>query len=515
MQEQARLQAERDERLLQQQTQLLTQQQAAQEERMAKLLTQFQGSASPELASRPPIFLRKMAQNEDPEAFLLTCERVAEAQGWATDRWATALAPLLIGEAQASYQGLPADQAMDYRQVKAAILDRFGLTPETYRQQFQNMKYTAKMRPRVLAQRLLDLCTRWIQPEECTKEAILEQVVLEQFLQIIPPSARSWVKHHAAETLALAVRLVENFLGAEQQASVLDPTPPALADTQRGKSDQWGTYGPSIRNRQVQRKEQSFQQGRSPNAGPRRDPHLFPDVGSSQNERNFRGRRPQDPPDAWSPVTGPAERYPQPPPAREPSPCSACGEQGHRYVDCPQMDCSFSRTVASAFTVENYKPWLLPALIEGKTVQALVDSGSGKTLVLQELLPPNVCSFDSPWSIECIHGDVKRYPTAKIQLQVNGQEAYLEVGVVPWLPAPIVLGRDWPFFSDLMAPVFHEEPPSRAQENPGKLFPFSADLFPHRHRVQKTLGSKDAWTNRTVCRNLGLKVTILVVRGHK
>ncbi|MEE6524347.1 hypothetical protein FKM82_023747 [Ascaphus truei] len=147
MQEQARLQAERDERLLQQQTQLLTQQQAAQEERMAKLLTQFQGSASPELASRPPILLRKMAPNEDPEAFLLTFERVAEAQGWATDRWATALAPLLMGEAEASYQGLPADQAMDYRQVKAAILDRLGLTPETYRQQFWNMKYTTKMRP--------------------------------------------------------------------------------------------------------------------------------------------------------------------------------------------------------------------------------------------------------------------------------------------------------------------------------------------------------------------------------
>ncbi|MEE6516286.1 hypothetical protein FKM82_025613 [Ascaphus truei] len=192
--EQARLQAERDERL-----------QTAQDERIAKLLTQIQGSASAELASRPPILLRKMAPNEDPEAFLLTFERVAEAQGWAADRWATALAPLLIGEAQASYQGLPTDQAMDYRQVKSAIRDRLGLTPETYRPQFRNMKYTAKMRPRVLAQRLLDLCTRWIQPEECTKEAILEQVVLEQFLQIIPPAARSWVKRHAAETLALVV----------------------------------------------------------------------------------------------------------------------------------------------------------------------------------------------------------------------------------------------------------------------------------------------------------------------
>ncbi|MEE6524669.1 hypothetical protein FKM82_024256 [Ascaphus truei] len=144
--EQAQLQAERDERL-----------QTAQDERIAKLLTQFQGSASPELASKPPVLLRKMAPDEDPEAFLLTFERVAEAQGWATDRWATALAPLLIGEAQASYQGLPADQAMDYRQVKATIMDHLGLTPETYRQQVRNMKYTAKMRPRVLAQQLLDL----------------------------------------------------------------------------------------------------------------------------------------------------------------------------------------------------------------------------------------------------------------------------------------------------------------------------------------------------------------------
>ncbi|MEE6523268.1 hypothetical protein FKM82_022086 [Ascaphus truei] len=92
----------------------------------------------------------------------------------------------------------------------------------------------------------------------------------------------------------------------------------------------------------------------SPNAKLRRDPHSLPDVSSSPNERNFRGRRPQDPSDAWSPVSGPAECYPRHPPAREPSPCSACGEQGHHHVDCPQIDCSFCRTVASAFPRGSY-----------------------------------------------------------------------------------------------------------------------------------------------------------------
>ncbi|MEE6526654.1 hypothetical protein FKM82_027422 [Ascaphus truei] len=161
--------------------------------------------------------LHKMKPNEDPEAFLLTFERVATAHGWTVDRWVTTLAPLLIGEAQAAYQALPADKAMDYQQLKAAILDRLGLTPETYRRRFRTVKYTNRDRPRVVAHRLVDLCTMWIQPEKHDKAEILEQFVLEQFIQILPPSSRSWVKRHAAFSLNSAVRLVENFLGDDTQ----------------------------------------------------------------------------------------------------------------------------------------------------------------------------------------------------------------------------------------------------------------------------------------------------------
>ncbi|XP_006902693.1 PREDICTED: zinc finger protein with KRAB and SCAN domains 4 [Elephantulus edwardii] len=80
---------------------------------------------------------------------------------------------------------------------------------ERSRQRFRGFRYAEAAGPREALNRLQDLCRQWLRPEMHSKEQILDLLVLEQFLTILPGALQSWVREQDPESGEEVVILLE------------------------------------------------------------------------------------------------------------------------------------------------------------------------------------------------------------------------------------------------------------------------------------------------------------------
>ncbi|XP_034991885.1 zinc finger protein 883-like isoform X1 [Zootoca vivipara] len=148
---------------------------------------------------------------------LSTFERVVDACQWPRGEGVAKLVPNLTGEAQQAFNSLETRERGDYGKVKVAILREDFPNVEAQRQHFRQFRYQQTEGPREACSRLRELCHRWLEPESRTKEQILELLILEQFLTILPKEIQIRVRERGPETCAQAVALAEGFLLRQQE----------------------------------------------------------------------------------------------------------------------------------------------------------------------------------------------------------------------------------------------------------------------------------------------------------
>ena len=141
----------------------------------------------------------KLTDQDDIEAYLTTFERLMEAYSVERRKWACQLAPQLSGRAQKAYAPLPSAEANDYEQLKKAILKRYDINEETYRQRFRSTRKKSDESHRELVVRLQDLRRKWMQ-KYSTVEQIGNVIVMEQFLNSLTPDLRVWIRERKPET---------------------------------------------------------------------------------------------------------------------------------------------------------------------------------------------------------------------------------------------------------------------------------------------------------------------------
>uniref|UniRef100_A0A8C6VAJ4 Uncharacterized protein n=1 Tax=Naja naja TaxID=35670 RepID=A0A8C6VAJ4_NAJNA len=119
---------------------------------------------------------------------------------------------------------------------------------------FRDFRYEEAKGPRELCSQLHQLCAQWLKPERITKAEMLDLVILEQFVAILPLEMKSWVQECEPETKLQGLIQTERtmllpakvpvplyflyILWEGQSPPSLTPELPLLGDGQENKTNE-------------------------------------------------------------------------------------------------------------------------------------------------------------------------------------------------------------------------------------------------------------------------------------
>ena len=155
-------------------------------------------------------------RSDDMDSFLHRFEVYADSQRWSKGQWAVYLSALLTGKALEVYSGLPVTDAQDYEISKDALLKRFNLTEEGFKQKFKSPKAEGGEAPTQFIARVENYLMRWIDLANVEKDfdGLMSFIVREQYLESCPVQLATFLKERKPRDLSELASLAEQYLDA-------------------------------------------------------------------------------------------------------------------------------------------------------------------------------------------------------------------------------------------------------------------------------------------------------------
>ena len=174
---------------------------------------QADSSRNVRISGRSPKLPSFCDGKDNMDAYLQRFERYAENKGWDPGCHGTYLGFLLSGKAPEVYSRLPASDARDYLKLKEALLIRYQLTQEDYRNKFYSGTQSASETAAQFIARLEHLFDHWVRLSKIgeTFAGLRELILMEQFLYACPRELALFVRERSPKDLSHLVDLANVF----------------------------------------------------------------------------------------------------------------------------------------------------------------------------------------------------------------------------------------------------------------------------------------------------------------
>ena len=389
------------------------------ESTMMSMLATLTPSLSAASATAPPpppparahVKVPKWTDDEVPFEYFTKLEKALAHNGVDKSSWGQLLPVYLAGKAQAALAQVPAASLDDYELVKSVLLESLGDTPASADRKWWSLSRQPSEDACAFYLRIRALGIRRLQGL-ASKEEILEKLVLSRFMSLL-----------SADTYTGAMtRQPKDGLEAARIVQELEETR-AYSRRRSGWRQDHNQH-----NSHSSRREPSS--STSPSGSSNSGRSSSPSSGAGVVEVTG-GSPSAGAPASSSYTSGTRDRQ-----NRKPIICHSCGEPGHIRPNCPNI---IRRVRVPG---EGLGIMTVDALLVGRPVKALVDTGCRRTLVHSDYVPRACYTGRRVRLSDWTGGRFSYHKIAKIVIQVGDVRRLAEVAVDDSLDCPAALGLD-------------------------------------------------------------------------